>query len=143
MIDWFGGMPAAPAPFQSAERFVAENGLGESLRLHHASRDIVGEFSRADAVGLFSFFEGLPNAVCEGMACGKPILLSNVCDAGNLVQEGKNGFLCDPSSPESMAKAFGRLAATSSEERREITAMMSKLAPTRWCWDRSALATGQ
>jgi glycosyltransferase involved in cell wall biosynthesis len=117
VVHWFGAVQPDPTPFKRVERFVADNGLGEALRLYHATRDIADEFSRADAVGLFSFFEGLPNAVCEGMACGKPILLSNVCDAGNLVRDGKNGFLCDPTSPESMAKAFERLAAMSFQER--------------------------
>jgi glycosyltransferase involved in cell wall biosynthesis len=120
LVDWFGGMPTDPVPFNRAKHFLAENGLSESLCLHHATRDIAAEFSHANAVGLFSFFEGLPNAVCEGMACGKPIVLSNVCDAGNLVREGKNGFLCDPSSPESMANAFVRLASKSFDERRQM-----------------------
>jgi glycosyltransferase involved in cell wall biosynthesis len=128
VVDWFGAVQTDPTPFTRAERFVAENGLGEAFRLHHATRDIAGEFSSADGVGLFSFFEGLPNAVCEGMACGKSILLSNVCDAGNLVQEGKNGFLCDPSSPESIANAFGRLAAMSSEGRRQMGLQSRALA---------------
>jgi glycosyltransferase involved in cell wall biosynthesis len=120
VVDWFGAMPADPIPFNRAERFVAENGLGESLRFHPATLDIAGEYARADAVGLFSFYEGLPNVVCEGMACGKPIILSNVCDAGNLVLDGTNGFLCDPSSPESMANAIGRLTALSFEARRKM-----------------------
>ena len=51
------------------------------------------------------------------MACGKPIILSSVCDAGNLVLDGKNGFLCDPSSSESMANAFAHLAAMSVESK--------------------------
>lgn len=120
VVDWFGAVQPDPASFKSAERFVAENGLAESLRLHNATRDIAGEFSRADAIGLFSFFEGLPNVVCEGMACGKPILLSNVCDAGNLVRDGRNGFLCDPKSPESIAKAIKRLAALGDQERQQM-----------------------
>lgn len=120
VVDWFGAVSTDPAPFNNVQRFAAENGLGESLRLRQATRDIVGEFSRADAVGLFSFFEGLPNVVCEGMACGKPILLSNVCDAGSLVRDGKNGFMCDPSSPESMANAIERLAALGDQERRRM-----------------------
>lgn len=64
-----------------------------------------------------SFSEGLPNAVCEGMALGKPILMSAVCDAGNLVQEGINGFLFDPHSPESIADAIARFVKLTPEER--------------------------
>ena len=120
VVDWFGAVPADPTPFNRAERFIAENGLSDSLRLHPATRDIAGEYARADAVGLFSIYEGLPNVVCEGMACGKPIIMSNVCDAGNLVLDGTNGFLCDPSSPESMANALARLAALSFEARRQM-----------------------
>ena len=128
VVDWFGHLSNDPAPFKRAERFVAENDLGESLRLHQNTRDIAGEYARADAVGLFSFFEGLPNAVCEGMACGKPILMSDVCDAGNLVVDGKNGLLCDPGSSESIANAFVRLAGLSLEERRQMGLLSRSLA---------------
>jgi glycosyltransferase involved in cell wall biosynthesis len=51
--------------------------------------------------------------VCEGMMLGKPILMSDVCDARILVQDGVNGFLFDPRAPESIANAvstFARLA---------------------------------
>ncbi len=110
LIDWYGGMPADKTHYISARRFVDENHLSEFLRFHPTSGSIQCEFANADAVGLFSFFEGLPNVICEGMACGKPILLSNVCDAGNLVKDGENGFLCDPHSPESIAGALRRVA---------------------------------
>jgi glycosyltransferase involved in cell wall biosynthesis len=64
-----------------------------------------------------SFFEGLSNTVCEAMACGRPILSSDVCDAGNLVQNGVNGFLFDPASPEDIAAAIMRFVRLSKDER--------------------------
>lgn len=121
VVDWFGSMPSDRTAFDNAERFICENGLGNLIRLFPPTEDIAREFSQSDAVGLFSFYEGLPNAVCEGMACGKPILLSNVCDAGKLVVDGKNGFLCDPFSPESIAHAINRLASTSPTERLQMS----------------------
>ena len=111
VMDWFGTVQPDASPFERARQFVSGNGLGEWLRLHEATMDTAGEYSRADAVGLFSFYEGLPNVVCEGMACGKPILMSNVCDAGNLVRDGRNGFLCDPGSPEDIAAKIHCMAA--------------------------------
>jgi glycosyltransferase involved in cell wall biosynthesis len=71
-------------------------------------------------VGLFSEYEGLPNAVCEGMACGKPILMSDVCDARCLVEDGKNGFLCDPHSPESIAKALKNIIRLTNAQLQEM-----------------------
>lgn len=117
VMDWYGGMPQNPSVFQDTSRFIRQHGLGDVMRLHGPVSNIEDEFRNSSAVALFSYFEGLPNAVCEAMACGIPIVLSNVCDAGNLVREGKNGFLCDPASPGSMADALKKLAQTSDNER--------------------------
>ncbi len=128
VVDWFGAVAPGSTAFNCVQRFVTENGLEETFRLNPATRDIAGEYSRADAVGLFSFHEGLPNAVCEGMACGKPIIMSNVCDASNLVIDGKNGFLCDPNSPEDIAEKIQRLLALNVPEWQKMGAESRKMA---------------
>jgi glycosyltransferase involved in cell wall biosynthesis len=68
-----------------------------------------------------SFFEGLPNVVCEALAAGMPVLLSNVCDHSLLVADGERGFLFDPSEPGSIAAAIGKLAALDVEDWRRIS----------------------
>lgn len=128
VIDWYGGMATEPTPYHRAARFIAEHELGSDFRLHPPTKMIGVEFATASAIGLFSFFEGMPNAVCEGMASGKPIVLSDVCDADSLVKDGKNGFLCDPSSAESIANAIGRLAALSDQERGQMGLESRKIA---------------
>ena len=128
LVDWYGAVPPIPLAFNRVQQFVAENGLVGMLRLHPATRDIAREYAYADAVGLFSFFEGLPNVICEGMACGKPILMSNVCDAENLVEDGKNGFLCDPSSPADIAEKIQLLIALSEAVRQRMGAESRKMA---------------
>ncbi len=120
VVDWFGAMQADQVPYKKVQQFIAENELENIFRLHDTTRDIAIEYCNADAIGLFSFYEGLPNVVCEGMASGKPILLSNVCDAGNLVEDGKNGFLCDPSSPEDIADKIIIMFTLSELQRRQM-----------------------
>ena len=44
------------------------------------------------------------------MACGKPILASDVCDNPLLVKDGENGFLFDPKDPQDIAAAIIRFA---------------------------------
>ena len=46
--------------------------------------------------------------------------MSAVCDAGNLVQEGINGFLFDPHSPESIADAIAKFAELDPEDRHRM-----------------------
>lgn len=75
-----------------------------------------------------SFFEGLPNAVCEAMACGKPVLASNVCDNPFLVHNGENGYLFDPADPASIALAMENFFVNSREIRLKMGLKSRQLA---------------
>ncbi len=68
-----------------------------------------------------SLFEGLPNVVCEAMAAGKPVLVSDVCDHPALVADGQRGFLFDPTDPARIAAAITRLTASSPDEWRTLS----------------------
>ena len=61
--------------------------------------------NEADVVALFSELEGLPNAICEGMMIGKPVIMTKVSDYANLVDES-NGVLCDWDNPDSIKDAL-------------------------------------
>ena len=135
VVDWYGATPSGTDAFERAERFIIANGLADCMRLHPATKRIEEEYANASAVGLFSFFEGLPNVVCEAMACGRPVILSNVCDAGNLVNDGVNGFLCDPNSQDSIANAFTRLASATSANLESMGAESRQMAESMFSED--------
>ena len=133
-LDWYGGFNRKPDGsidhdvYNAAVRCIEQHGLRDYVRLHKPSRSIGDVYRAADAVALPSFFEGLPNTICEAMATGRPILMSNVCDAGNLVKNGENGFLFDPSSPEDMAQAIVDLAVKSTAEREQLGMQSRRMA---------------
>ncbi len=98
-IEWYGDKSNRNNPdfiLYAAEKLVARYDLQHVFTFNDVHWEIEKKIQQADLVGLFSIFEGLPNAICEGMACGKPVLSSNVSDAPKLVQEGINGKLCNP-----------------------------------------------
>lgn len=76
---------------------------------------------RHDALIHPSYYEGLPNVVCEALACGLPVLVSNVCDHPRLVKEGVNGFLFDPHAPEDIALSIDKFYRASQEQRRDMS----------------------
>jgi glycosyltransferase involved in cell wall biosynthesis len=78
------------------------------LQLHHA-------------LILPSFYEGLPNVVCEALAGGIPVLASDVCDHPLLVAAGERGMLFDPGSPPSIADAIRKFARLTADERRRFS----------------------
>ena len=80
------------------------------FRLRPPVSDVISIYRNADAVLLPSFFEGCSNVICEALACGKPVLTSDVCDNSRLVKHGVNGFLFDPHDPDSIADAISHFA---------------------------------
>ena len=118
--------------FEKVQKRIRKLGLMDRVRLNSPTSAILDEYRMASAVILPSHYEGLPNVVCEAMACGSPILTSNVCDAGNLVQQGRNGLLFDPNSPDDMADAIIRFSHLGLEERRGMGSLSRALAEERF-----------
>lgn len=59
-----------------------------------------------DAYVLPSLWEGLPMVLLEAMAAGCPIIATDVGGNGTAVQDGVNGFLVPPRSPEKLTEAI-------------------------------------
>jgi glycosyltransferase involved in cell wall biosynthesis len=70
----------------------------------------------SDVVGLFSLFEGLPNAIIEGMASGKPIIATDISDIRYIVKNEENGIIINNTDAQSIAKALYVLLQLSTKE---------------------------
>jgi len=133
-LDWYGRSPRGKdgtldtTVYDEASRMVQTHGLQGCVRLNPDRSPIQEVYCDADAVALPSLYEGLPNTICEAMACGRPVLMSHVCDAGNMVQDGHNGFLFDPLSPEAMAVAICKMAGLAPEAREAMGANGRQMA---------------
>jgi glycosyltransferase involved in cell wall biosynthesis len=68
-------------------------------------------YIESDCLINFSFGEGMPNAVMEAMACGLPILASNIMGHDELIENGENGFLVNLNDKLGFASALKKLAA--------------------------------
>lgn len=133
-IDWFG-IAAGDYCLECLE-MVKSYGLEDVLRLQPKTVNIVSEYRRADWLCLPSFYEGTPNVICEAIACGLPIVCSNVCDNMQYVKSGQNGYLFDPTSEDNMANALMTALNTSWQERRRMGEYSRRLAENRFSRER-------
>ena len=111
VVDWYGKLAAAgnsQGDFDRCANLVRRCGLEKLWRWRGECSGMHEIYPKYDVLIHPSFSEGLPNAVCEGLACGLPVLASSVGDLPRLVTEGLNGWLFDPNSTEEMAEALIR-----------------------------------
>ena len=119
LVQWFGDKSPKgnhDSIIHEAITLIDQYKLNEVFQLNDATHEIADKMKWADAVGLFSFFEGLPNAICEGMACGKPIIASDVSDVPLLIEEGINGFICQANNPQNISLAIRKLLSLNKEQ---------------------------
>lgn len=83
-------------------------------------KDIDKIYRRHEALIHPSFFEGLPNAICEALSSGMIILAGNVCDNPLIIPDSQHKFLFDPFDAEDIAKKIHSYTNTSSNKRHEL-----------------------
>ena len=88
---------------------VKQIGLDEKVHLLGFRDDVIALYKTADVFIHPSFREGLPVAVMEAMASGLPIIGSNIRGNADLVEEGKNGYLCEPNQLEDFSNKIKNL----------------------------------
>lgn len=119
-VHWAGKVTAdslSVREFQEAGRLLKELSLENQWEWLGERKDVASLLRGCDALIHPSFYEGLPNAICEALASGRPVLAGNVCDNARLVHEGVTGFLFDPEDPADIARAIHRLDRLSEDKR--------------------------
>ncbi len=94
-----------PALGELAERL----GVQDRVHLLGYRRDIPDLLQACDAVALLSYREGLPRAIMEAMAAGKPVLGTHIRGIRDLVAEGVSGILVPVGDKTATANALIRL----------------------------------
>lgn len=89
-----------------------ELGITDKARFLGKRSDISNILAVADIGVLTSSSEGLSNSIIEYMAMGLPVVCTDVGGSGEIVQDGKNGYLTPPNDPQGVAEAVCRILAS-------------------------------
>jgi len=114
---------------------VASTGLTERVHLPggQAPEQVAEWINAADVLTLPSWSEGYPNVVVEGVACGRPVVATDVGGTREILH-ADNGILVPPKNAEALATAL-RQALDQPWDRPAIAAAMSRT------WDDVAVET--
>ena len=109
--------PLEPEVRGRLEAAIAAHGLQGRVRLvdSMSQAQLYDEYRRASAFCLpcrvvdTGDRDGIPNVMVEAMACGLPVVSTEVSGIPELVANGENGLLVRPESPAEIAGALRRL----------------------------------
>jgi len=98
--------------------FVGDGPLRQAIQKKHPFVEVLGSkphdelpdvINRHDVLVLPSYSEGLPNVVLEAMACGKPVIATDVGGVGEMITDGKEGVLIKPKSVSAIKEALATM----------------------------------
>lgn len=96
-------------PEEESLRTLARNLLVQDTVSFHpwcARETMVNHYRGADVCINLSAYEGMPNAVLEAMACGLPVLASDVAGNNAVVRDGITGRLVPPDDLDAATRAL-------------------------------------
>ncbi len=94
-----GDGPLRPRVMALAERL----GLGSHITFTGLRRDVPRLVAAFDIFMMSSLYEGLPVAVLEAMALGKPVVATRVGGLPGVVNDGQHGFLVEAGDSAALA----------------------------------------
>ena len=118
------------------ERLTIDKGLTRQVHfLGWVDRNaIVERYRQADMFVTATTWEGMPNTVLEGMACGLPVVATRASGLDELVKEGVNGYLVDINDASTLANRLAELI-ENPYERLRMGKESRKMAEQEFAWE--------
>ncbi|MGE3314269.1 MAG: glycosyltransferase family 4 protein [Planctomycetaceae bacterium] len=114
---------AGPGDYrETLERRAVERNLESDVRFLGPVNDMPAFYRSLDLFVLPSLSEGLPLVVLEAMACGTPVVATNVAGTPEVIQNEIDGLLVPPSDADALAVAVKRCIEDEALRRRFATA---------------------
>lgn len=90
----------------SLKQLLAEAGDSVEYLGPLPQQAILAQFQHYDFVVLPSFSEAFALAPIEAMSCAMPVIFSSLSSGPELIQDGENGWLCDPGQPDTILECL-------------------------------------
>lgn len=115
------------------EKYAARLKISDRVHFLGYRRDIASLLHASDVFVFPSYREGLPVALIEAMASGLPCVASRIRGNVDLIEDGVNGFLCDPRNALEFAEKIALLA--NNAELREKMGRTNRMAIQQFSTD--------
>jgi len=98
-----GGLQSSDAYYEQMREMVDALGLSDAVRFIANQNELVELYNLCDVTVLTSEREGTPNVLLESMACGTPVVATDVADNALIVPDGQVGHIVELNADDVMA----------------------------------------
>lgn len=104
-----GGMHGSDEYARQIQSRLASGVLKQRCIVLGNQKDVEAVYPACDVTALPSLFEGTPNVALESMACGVPVIATDVSDNSLIITEGSTGHLVPLHDAAAMSQRFNEL----------------------------------
>jgi glycosyltransferase involved in cell wall biosynthesis len=139
ILDVVGSLTTDPIYAKQTQESVTVNGLSSTVHFHGAldNEPLKQKLSQAHVLIVPSSYEGFGIVYLEGMAFGLPAIGTTAGAAGEIIEDGKTGYLIEPNDSATLAAHISQLASD-----RNLLAELSLSARKRYtqqpAWNETA-----
>lgn len=90
--------------YRKVKEKIRRMGLEQSITAPGFVDDVRAYLARTDVVVIPSRIEGIPIILMEALAMGIPVVASRIGGVPSIIEEGQNGFLCEPGQVNDFAE---------------------------------------
>ncbi len=117
---WLVGEPDGSDQLGRLNESIRRHRLDARFRQFQATAQPEAFYHAADFTVLASLWEGVPNAVLESFAAGRPAIVSAAANACGLVRHGVTGWVVPTGNTEELARALGHALSMPSTQRESM-----------------------
>jgi D-inositol-3-phosphate glycosyltransferase len=89
-------------------------------------------YSAADVCTVPSYYESFGLVALEALACGTPVLATDVGDMKNIIRPGETGYVIEDNAPGKIADGIARLLEKPERDRESVLAVRASVSRFGW-----------
>jgi D-inositol-3-phosphate glycosyltransferase len=89
-------------------------------------------YSAADVCTVPSYYESFGLVALEALACGTPVLATDVGDMKNIIRPGETGYVIEDNAPGKIADGIARLLKKPERDRESVLAVRASVSRFGW-----------
>jgi D-inositol-3-phosphate glycosyltransferase len=129
-----GGDENSRAEVEGLQKLSAALGIRDSVTFQGLIKQeqLPSFYSAADICVVPSYYESFGLVPLESLACGTPVVATDVGDLKNIIRQGETGYIVPDNSPDKLAASISLVLSKPQRDRESVLSIRASVSPWDW-----------